>query len=91
MPMEQLGKTLKTISLKMIDTMVALFSQSLKRKPKYRLEPDHYGTYTLEVWDSSIGMYTCAATSVTPEAADRKIELLERDVLYYREGDKDAE
>ena len=60
----------------------------LKKKeeaPRWRLVPDGIGTYTLEEWKGAIIGYICKEVRVTKEEADKKIQSLEREIIYYRE------
>lgn len=53
------------------------------KRPEWILTPDKDGTYTLEKWDPSIGMYLSEAVYVkTREEADTIIENLERPIIY---------
>ena len=55
----------------------------IKENPKWRLVPDEHGTFTLEKWHSSIGVYLCEVPSVTQEQADKCIDNLEKETKYY--------
>lgn len=60
----------------------------LKKKeeaPRWRLVPNARGTYSLEEWNGAIIGYICKEAGVTLEEADKKIQSLEREIVYYRE------
>ena len=66
--------------------IVILFGLKKKKEaPRWRLVPDGIGTYTLEEWNGAIIGYICKEVKVTKEEADKKIQSLEREIIYYRE------
>lgn len=65
--------------------MDSLFGPHERYEGKYRLVPDVYGTYTLEEYSTSSGMYLSVHPRVTPEEADKCIKHIEKDIIYYRD------
>jgi len=68
-----------------IKFIVGLFSKKelADSNPKYRLVPDRYGTYTLERYDSSLGVYLAEMLETNKDNADKAIANMERDIKYY--------
>ena len=54
-------------------------------QPKYKLDPDTHGTYYLQKWNGSY--WSCQEARVTKQQADKAISQLERDKVYYVEGE----
>lgn len=58
-----------------------------RNAPKYLLEPDADGNYTLRRYDAIIG-YTYVTSVRSKEDADLIIKNLERETIYYVEDEK---
>lgn len=57
---------------------------TILKKPKWKLEPDNEGTYTLYEWLEEIDYYSLRAVLVRDEKhAEELIANLEREVLYH--------
>lgn len=76
----------------MIKFIAGLFSnkEEVSPYPKYRLVPNRHGSYTLERFDSSVGMYLSEMLETNKENADKAIENMERDIKYYICDDVDS-
>ncbi len=56
-----------------------------QQPPKWRLSPTDTEKWYLEKWHTTCGVYLIEAIVGNEEEADRKIALLDRDKIYYRE------
>ena len=56
------------------------------KRPKYRLDPDSYGTYDLKRWNGQ--WYSFQRSGLTKSQADKAISELERNKVYYVEEGK---
>lgn len=56
-----------------------------RARPKYILEPDERGTYTLLKWDSSLHTYMAEDVGITEEQAAKSITNLERPTKVWRD------
>jgi len=70
----------------MFSYIKGLFKKEVKDpRPKYRLTPDSFGKYTLDVWSGHHLGYTCVRVLLTEKQADKAIADLERETKYYVE------
>lgn len=73
---------------KLLTWLKSLFkSVAPQKKKKWRLVPNKNGTYNLEKWHCEVQIYLVEVVNIEASEADKYIERLERDVIYYREGE----
>ena len=79
-----MNKLYKTIMDGVLEKLaVDLASKPEKpKKPRWRLEPDEKGTYTLQKWNGNLEMYVTEVVRVTEDDAPRIIANLQRDHIY---------
>lgn len=57
--------------------------RSKESAPKWRMVPDVHGTYTLEKWDNTLGIYLSEKSGISDIAsADEIIKLASRKIIY---------